>query len=162
MKKVLLIVSYMISIPLWSDTFTKTFYQNRAVYNKRDIAPPSQHHSKNIRERNFKTLREYRYRHVRHRNSMKRRKRHRFNFTRKRTIVNYNHCRSRWLHRYRERRANFIDMHGYYYGYFNRLGYEFQGIFYAYDRFYTYRDRVRGRGLFEHRYYKPIEDFHTL
>jgi len=52
-------------------------------------------------------------------------------------------------------RASFYDRYGYQYGYFSRRGFMFEGEFYRYDRSYTYRDRLRGRGLFDHRYYRP-------
>ncbi len=70
----------------------------------------------------------------------------------------YRHTRNSWYLAYRYERASFYDRHGYYYGYFNRRGYMFEGEFYRYDRYYTYRDRVRGKGLFEHRFYRPVID----
>lgn len=60
-----------------------------------------------------------------------------------------------WELAYRVDRAAFYDRYGYYYGYFNRHGYYFEGEFYRYDRGYRYRDRVRGKGLFDQRYYMP-------
>lgn len=60
-----------------------------------------------------------------------------------------------WYLAYRYDRASFYDRNGYYYGYFNRYGYYFEEVFYRYDRYYSYRDRVRGRGLFDRRYYTP-------
>ncbi|MBT8344028.1 MAG: hypothetical protein KJO45_04860 [Sulfurovum sp.] len=68
----------------------------------------------------------------------------------------YNHTKRGWVLAYRYDRASFYDNEGFYYGYFNRQGYYFEGIFYRYDRYYTYRDRVNGRGLFGHRYYMPV------
>ncbi len=62
-----------------------------------------------------------------------------------------------WVLAYRYDRAAFYDREGFYYGYFNRYGYFFDGIFYRYDYRYTYRDRVRGRGLFDHHFYHPAE-----
>lgn len=67
----------------------------------------------------------------------------------------YRYSKRGWELAYRYDRATFFDRHGYYYGFFNRYGYYFEGVFYHYDRGYTYGDRVRGRGLFEHRYYMP-------
>jgi len=67
----------------------------------------------------------------------------------------YNHPKRGWVLAYRYDRASFYDNEGSFYGYFNRYGYYFEGVFYRYDRYYTYRDRVRGRGLFNHRYYMP-------
>lgn len=70
----------------------------------------------------------------------------------------HRHTRNSWYLAYRYERASFYDRYGYYYGYFNRHGYLFEGDFYRYDRYYTYRDRVRGKGLFDHRYYRPVID----
>jgi len=70
----------------------------------------------------------------------------------------YRHSRNSWRMAYRYERASFYDMHGYYYGYFNSRGYMFEGVFYRYDRYYSYHDRIRGKGLFERRYYRPIRD----
>ncbi len=70
----------------------------------------------------------------------------------------YRHTRNSWYLAYKYEKASFYDRHGYYYGYFNRRGYIFEGDFYRYDRYYTYRDRLRGKGLFEHRFYRPIMD----
>lgn len=67
----------------------------------------------------------------------------------------YRYSKRGWELAYRYDRAAFFDRHGYHYGFFNRHGYYFEGVFYRYDRGYTYRDRLRGRGLFEHRYYMP-------
>ena len=67
----------------------------------------------------------------------------------------YRHTRRNWYLTYLYERASFYDRHGYRYGYFSRRGFMFEGEFYRYDRYYTYRDRLRGRGLFEHRYYRP-------
>lgn len=67
----------------------------------------------------------------------------------------YRHTNRGWYLAFRYDRASFYDQYGYYYGYFNRYGYYFEGIFYRYDRYYSYRDRVRGRGVFDHRYYMP-------
>jgi len=60
-----------------------------------------------------------------------------------------------WVLAYRYDRAGFFDHDGFYYGYFNRYGYFFEGVFYRYDYNYTYRDRIRGRGLFDRYYYRP-------
>jgi len=70
----------------------------------------------------------------------------------------YRHTRNSWYLTYKYERASFYDRHGYYYGYFNRRGYLFEGDFYRYDRDYTYRDRLRGKGLFGHRFYRPIRE----
>ena len=68
----------------------------------------------------------------------------------------YAHSKKSWEHTYRYKRADFYDRYGYHYGYFNRQGYYFEGVFYHYDRFYTYHDRIQGRGLFERKYYRPL------
>jgi hypothetical protein len=62
-----------------------------------------------------------------------------------------------WVLAYKYDRAEFYDRDGFHYGYFNRYGYMFEGEFYRYDRYYRYRDRVRGRGLFDRYYYRPVE-----
>ncbi len=67
----------------------------------------------------------------------------------------HQHFKRGWLLAYRYDRAAFYDRDGFYYGYFNRYGYYFEGVFYRYDRFYTYRDRIRGRGLFDRYFYRP-------
>jgi len=67
----------------------------------------------------------------------------------------YRHYRQAWYFDFYYDRAPFYDRYGYYYGYFNRMGYFLEGIFYRYDRYYTFHDRVRGRGIFDHRYYRP-------
>jgi len=67
----------------------------------------------------------------------------------------YRHTRRNWYLSYLYERASFYDRYGYKYGYFSRRGFMFEGEFYRYDRAYTYRDRLRGRGLFERRYYRP-------
>jgi len=69
--------------------------------------------------------------------------------------VGYRSFKRGWLLAYKYDRATFNDRYGYHYGYFNRNGYYFEGIFYGYDRYYRYYDRVRGRGLFDRRYYMP-------
>ncbi len=72
----------------------------------------------------------------------------------------YRHTRNSWYLAYRYERASFYDRHGYHYGYFNYRGYMFEGEFYRYDRYYTFRDRLRGKGLFEHRFYRPILNYY--
>ncbi|AKF24748.1 hypothetical protein YH65_04615 [Sulfurovum lithotrophicum] len=67
----------------------------------------------------------------------------------------HRHPKRGWNLAYRYDRAAFYDRNGFYYGYFNRYGYFFEGVFYRYDRFYTYRDRVRGKGLFDRLFYPP-------
>jgi hypothetical protein len=68
----------------------------------------------------------------------------------------YHHPKRGWILAYRYDRASFYDNEGFFYGYFNKHGFYFENVFYRYDRYYTYRDRVIGRGLFSHRYYMPL------
>lgn len=67
----------------------------------------------------------------------------------------YRNFKRGWFLAYKYDKAPFYDQFGYYYGYFNRHGYYFEGIFYRYDHYYGYSDRVRGRGLFDNNYYMP-------
>jgi len=67
----------------------------------------------------------------------------------------YRYFKRGWYLAYRYDRAGFYDRYGYHYGYFNSYGFYFDGIFYGYDRYYRYQDRLRGRGLFDNRYYMP-------
>ncbi len=69
--------------------------------------------------------------------------------------LGYRYPNRGWLLAYQYDRASFYDQDGFFYGFFNRHGYYFENVFYRYDRFYTYRDRVRGRGLFNRRYHMP-------
>ena len=80
-----------------------------------------------------------------------------YNNTRQVRQRSYKHSNRGWNLAYRYDRATFYDNEGFYYGYFNHNGYYFENIFYRYDRHYSYKDRVRGRGLFDHRYYMPTE-----
>ena len=69
----------------------------------------------------------------------------------------YRHPKRNWFYAYRYTKADFVDRYGFYYGYFDRRGYMFEGDFYRYDRDYRYQDRLRGRGLFDrHLYYAPL------
>jgi len=69
----------------------------------------------------------------------------------------YRHPKRSWFYAYRYTKADFVDRYGFYYGYFDRRGYMFEGEFYRYDRDYRYQDRLRGRGLFDrHLYYAPL------
>jgi hypothetical protein len=69
----------------------------------------------------------------------------------------YRHYRRQWYLTYLYERSEFDDRHGYHYGYFDRRGFVFDGQFYRYDRSYNYQDRLHGKGLFEHRFYRPIQ-----
>jgi len=77
----------------------------------------------------------------------------------RRVIEQYPYRQSKrgWQLAYKYDRDFFYDKYGYHYGYFNKNGYTFEDIFYRYDRTYTYRDRVKGRGLFGRGYYMPAE-----
>jgi len=69
----------------------------------------------------------------------------------------YRHPQRSWFYAYRYTQADFVDRYGFYYGYFDRRGYMFEGEFYRYDRDYRYQDRLRGRGLFDrHYFYRPL------
>ena len=68
----------------------------------------------------------------------------------------YHYYRRQWYLTYLYEYAEFDDKHGYHYGYFDRRGFVFDGEYYRYDRAYTYQDRLHGKGLFEHRFYRPI------
>jgi len=67
----------------------------------------------------------------------------------------YKYYRRQWYLTYLYERASFYDSYGFFYGYFDRYGFMFDGRFYRYDHNYTYQDRLHGKGLFEHRYYRP-------
>jgi hypothetical protein len=69
----------------------------------------------------------------------------------------YRYPKRGWILAYKYDRAEFYDRDGFHYGYFNRYGYMFEGEFYRYDRYYRYRERVRGRGLFDRYYYRPAK-----
>jgi len=71
----------------------------------------------------------------------------------------YRHYRRQWYLTYLYERASFYDRHGYFYGYFNQRGFMFEGVFYRYDRAYTYQDRLHGKDLFAHRFYRPIQRY---
>ncbi len=143
-------------------------HRTKKAHRKADHRRMAKHFSSNKHSRNFRAeKRSSRYgNHYDHRNeyyndSYDHYERHEYrDHRRKKNHKNrgYRHTRNSWLLAYRHERASFYDRHGYYYGYFNHRGYMFEGDFYRYDRYYTYRDRVRGKGLFEHRYYRPIVD----
>ena len=67
-------------------------------------------------------------------------------------------------HRYDKRYRNFdykrraySDNYGYYYGYFDRLGYFYNNIFFEFNNKYRYIDRVKRRAYFshEHAHFRP-------
>ena len=85
---------------------------------------------------------------------------HRMHDNHRRRVIEqrpYRQSKRGWRLAYKYDRAFFYDKYGYHYGYFNQNGYTFEDIFYRYDRAYTYRDRVKGRGLFGRGYYMPAE-----
>ena len=126
------------------------------------------HTKQNAKKRHFRTKKEFQHRskhntfkgYDKHAKYM-----HGYNHHRETDRYRHNHKRNRqrgfsqwkrgWTLAYRYDRASFYDDQGYYYGYFNHHGYYFEDVFYRYDRYYTYQDRVRGRELFDHRYYMP-------
>jgi len=120
----------------------------------------TKHQAKRI---NFKNEREY-SRHSKHNSYAKayrysegyhyKRDRYKDNYQNKRQ-QGYRYSKRGWKLAYKYDRASFYDSRGYHYGYFNRHGFLFEGYFYRYDRYYTYKDRVRGKGIFDHRYYMP-------
>jgi len=78
-----------------------------------------------------------------------------YRYPREPKVQGYRYFKRGWYLAYRYDRAGFYDRYGYHYGYFNSYGFYFDGIFYGYDRYYRYQDRLRGRGLFDTRYYMP-------
>ena len=109
-----------------------------------------QHRSRHNNSRNFKSYTSYTNGHNYNRETD--RYRHDYRKNRQRGFTQW---KRGWTLAYRYDRASFYDNQGYYYGYFNHEGYYFEEVFYRYDRHYTYKDRIRGRGLFDHRYYMP-------
>jgi len=119
------------------------------------------------KKRDFRTHNEFQHKtirkHAKHHDKYVR-SNHRYNHNRPVYIEPYMVHRQRgyrypkkgWTLAYRYDRASFYDNEGYYYGYFNRSGYFFEDVFYRYDRSYSYRDRVKGRGLFDGRFYMPF------
>ena len=67
----------------------------------------------------------------------------------------YRYYRRQWYLTYLWEHASFVDQYGYVYGAFDERGFYFEGTYYRYDRAYTYMDRLHGKGLFEHRFYRP-------
>jgi len=67
----------------------------------------------------------------------------------------FRYYRRQWYLTYLWEHASFVDQHGYLYGTFDVRGFYFEGKYYRYDRAYTYQDRLHGKGLFEHRFYRP-------
>jgi len=67
----------------------------------------------------------------------------------------FRYYRRQWYLTYLWEHASFVDQYGYLYGTFDVRGFYFEGKYYRYDRSYTYQDRLHGKGLFEHRFYRP-------
>ena len=67
----------------------------------------------------------------------------------------FRYYRRQWYLTYLWEHASFVDQYGYFYGTFDARGFYFEGKYYRYDRAYTYQDRLHGKGLFEHRFYRP-------
>lgn len=59
---------------------------------------------------------------------------------------NYRHHK-KYKH-FNYRRHGYYDNRGYYFGYFDKIGYVFNNIFYKYNNKYTYYDRLYQRGFF--------------
>jgi hypothetical protein len=130
-----------------------TLTRHKAV--KRNFKTPKEFHHKKKRQMMQQTSKHLSQNNVRYRNGQ-----HYESYTQR---AYYSHARQRgyaytkrgWVLAYKYDRASFYDNQGYFYGYFNRYGYYFEDVFYRYDRYYTFKDRVKGRGLFDHRYYMP-------
>jgi len=167
MKHILLIT--LISMGLSIGLAAKTGYQNtesKTMSDKQIKRMDRKHNRNKAQKRDFRTQKEYkhktdrkyskyldrpgRYNGGHHSNRSSYSDHHRRDRQR-----GYRHGKKGWKLAYRYDRAFFYDSEGYHYGYFNRYGYFFEGIFYRYDRYYAYKDRVKGRGLFDHRYYMP-------
>jgi len=67
----------------------------------------------------------------------------------------FRYYRRQWYLTYLWEHAPFVDQYGYFYGTFDTRGFYFEGKYYRYDRNYTYQDRLHGKGMFEHRFYRP-------
>lgn len=182
MKKKLLIVSLSIGTLLWGnspeihhldrqrDSMHHTILQTQKHQEHRKLDNQFKH--KKLMRRTFKDAKEFkRLRNRNHRQAIQRGNHYAshsygrdFGHVSRYVEHDYTyargtrHWKNRWYMIYKYERAGFFDNEGFFYGYFNHRGYMFEGEFYRYDRYYTYRDRVRGRGLFCHRYFRPQLD----
>lgn len=143
----------------------------KPISNKQLKKMDHSHSKRKAVKRNFKTKKEFHHKtkkNLAHKQiKQKRHTGNRYNngysYTAENSKNNYHTTRQRghrhpnkgWVLAYRYDKASFYDREGFYYGYFNRHGYYFEDVFYRYDRYYGFKDRVRGRGLFDHRYYMP-------
>jgi hypothetical protein len=150
---------------------------------RRNHSMEKKHKHKKTARRTFRTAQEFRHtkrkhrkqhkikNHMKHSKSMLRgeaysRDRYAYSYYDDRRYENrrsrgFRHYKHRWYTAYRYERASFYDNEGFYYGYFNRRGYTFEGEFYRYDRYYSYQDRLRGKGLFVHRYFRPVVEYYS-
>jgi len=149
----LLILGFSLNVKAY-DLHAKLFSER--VDKKMDY----QENRRSTRVRNFKTYKEFmslRQDKARHPN-LKKNIQYQNSHNHNRHIIRqrgYKKTKQGWILAYRYDRASFYDNEGFFYGYFNYHGYYFDGIFYRYDKFYTYQDRVKGRGLFSEKYYMP-------
>ena len=173
MKQILLtlVISFGLTIGINAQGFdARDTTQNMS--SKKIKKMDRKHTQHKAKKRHFKTQKDFQYR-SRHKNASNFKNytnyTHGYNYNRETNSYRYNDNANRqhrqrgfsqwkrgWTLAYRYDRASFYDNQGYYYGYFNRDGYYFEEVFYRYDRYYTYKDRIRGRGLFDHRYYMPV------
>ncbi len=170
MKQLLLTTLISIGLTLGANAKTYDHQDNMQDMSSKKIKRMDRKYSKHkAKKRHFKTQKEFLHR-SKHKHSKNYDKhanyRQGYNYKRERYRADYNYNRNRqrgfshwkrgWTLAYRYDRASFYDNKGYYYGYFNHHGYYFEDVFYRYDRYYTYQDRVRGKSLFNHRYYMPV------
>jgi len=170
MKKTILLLTFSMGTMLWADMPDK-HHADIKQYFKNNIHKTMSENHQNARKRTFRTAKEFKhhkrkYKQMKHMKSVVRGAHYRTNrYINQRyrydsySARGYRYYKNSWYEAYRYDRASFSDGHGYYYGYFDRRGYMFEGEFYRYDRFYTYRDRMRGKELFGHRYYRPIVNY---
>jgi len=170
MKQLLFTTLISIGLTLGANAKAYEHRDNMQDISSKQIKKMDRKHSKHkAKKRHFKTQKEFLHRskHNKNRYVDKHAKyRHGYNYKRERYRANHNYNKNRqrgfsqgkrgWTLAYRYDRASFYDNKGYYYGFFNHHGYYFEDVFYRYDRYYTYQDRVRGKSLFGHRYYMPV------
>lgn len=174
MKKTLLIMAFGLSSMLMANPANQTDHRQKTVHAKQKAEKRIRKHQerrpekkRHRAERQWRDIKRYRHlkrrhakrRHFRDRRDFERYRHHRradYRHLLPRNIIAYRDFDPFWYRGYRYERLPFFDRYGYFYGYFNEIGYFFEGIFYRYDRYYTYRDRLRGRGLFDHFYYRPF------
>ncbi len=165
MKKLLL--PLLLTLGLTINGHTSTQKQHAKAMSETSIKKMDRKLTKHkARSRNFKTPKEFNRKQHRHMNktSSKHMNYQGYNYNNQRYRDDYRPTRQRayqhskrgWILAYQYDRASFYDNEGYFYGYFNRHGYYFEDVFYRYDRYYSYRDRIRGRGLFNRRYFMPV------